>query len=172
MKKLLLIMAFIVSVNAANEKDWYVGIGFISGSGEKSISTGDTSYDTSGNELKFGVIFEGNNRFEFSATSINIDYVGSKSTYKGRELDWIFTPNLNRADGWFLPFVSVGFGRYTTNANDSTGVSVQAAIGAYLMLSPVLEVEFSYEEKAIGWSDVADSTDAMTNYNLGLKYKF
>ena len=173
MKKLLVIMALIASVHAANEKDWYVGVGYISGDGEKSVSSGDTSYDTSGADLKFGVIFKNNNRFEFSASSIDIDVAGSTAaTYKGRELDWIFTPKLNRKDGWFMPFISVGLGRFTTNTDDSTGISAQAAAGAYLMLSPVLEVEFSYKKKAIGWSDAADSTDEMTNYYLGVKYKF
>lgn len=174
MKKLLVVMTVLMlSVNAAPNKDWYVGLGFISGAGEKSVISGSTNYDTSGRDIKFGVIFKSNNRFEFSASSIDINIGGSTAvTYKGRELDWIFTPNLNRKDGWFLPFLSAGFGRFTTSANDSTALSIQAAAGAYLMLSPVLELEFSYKKKAMGWSDVADSTDEMTNYYFGVKYKF
>ena len=180
MKNLLIIMALLVSVSAAPKNDWYVGAGFFGGEGEQTATSGSTTvtaFDTSGADIKFGVIFKSGNRLEFSALTIDLDASGDKTTIKGRDLDWIFTSNLNNEKSIFLPFVSVGVGSYSSNAIDSTGVSVQAALGGYIRLYDVLEFEISYKKKTIAWSDpgnsvLKDITYDMSNYYFGAKYKF
>lgn len=191
MKKLLIVMTvFILSVNAAPNKDWYVGVGFFGGSGEQTqegvSSTNVVDYDSGGADIKFGVIFDTDNRFEFSAITVNAKTAsGSKATFKGRDFDWIFTANLNRQDGWFLPFVSAGFGLYKYDdtaaligsSADISGFSGQIALGAYIGLSEVLEIELSYKNKAIIWEDYDSSSatnlsESMTNFYIGAKYKF
>lgn len=168
-------MLLVLGAHAAPNKDWYVGVGFLSGSGERTIVSSTTDYDTSGADIKFGVIFKTNNRLEFSASSIDLKSTTSTLEVKGRELDWIFTANLNNQESIFLPFISVGFGRFTIENASSTGISAQAALGGYFRLKEDFEIEVSYKEKAISWSDSTgfiDAQERMTNYYVGLKYKF
>jgi len=181
MKKLLIIMALIANVSAAPKNDWYVGLGFFGGDGEQeAIDAGQlttTAFDTSGADIKFGIIFKSGNRFEFSALSMDLKASADKTTIKGRDFDWIFTPNLNNEKSIFLPFISTGFGSYTSDGIDSKGVSVQAAVGGYLRLYDVLEFELSYKKKVIIWSNPGNSTledisYEMTNVYVGAKYKF
>lgn len=181
MKKILLMLALILSAHAAPHNDWYVGLGFFNGDG-KQVATvngqgSTTTFDTSGADIKFGVIFNSGNRFEFSASSMDVEASGNKVTIKGRDFDWIFTPKLNNAKSIFAAFVSAGFGTYSSSGFDSNGFSVQAALGGNIRLYDVLEFEISYREKLIIWSDPSNSplrdiSYTMSNVYFGAKYKF
>jgi len=177
MKKLLIILALVASAHAKPNNDWYVGFGFFSGEGELSASGGTSLFDSSGADIKFGVIFDTGNRFEFSALEVDVDYAGSTEVVKGRDFDWIFTGTLNNEKSIFLAFVSAGFGTYSSNLFDSDGYSAQAALGGYIRLYDVLEFEISYKEKVIAWGDstspaATSISHQMANYYFGAKYKF
>ena len=190
MKKILILSLLILQVNAAPMKDWYVGVGLFGGSGSQSqvttTSTTNVAYNSGGADMKFGIIFSNNNRFEASAIAIGVKTAsGSTGSFRGVDYDWIYTSNLNNKASMFLPFLSVGFGTYTYNdtasliasTQDITGVSMQAALGFYLQLKNNMDVEISSKSKVIVWGDYDNNSgtslsENMRNLYLGLKYKF
>jgi hypothetical protein len=173
MKKIVMILALVATLHAKPADDWYVGIGYIGGDGERTVSSTVTNYDISGADVKVGVIFENNNRFEFSWSSIDTETAsGSVVTVDGRELDWIFTSNLNNKDSLFLPFLLVGVGSFEySDTVNVDGVSAQAGFGVYLNLD--LEVEISYKNKIIKEdSGTTSLSEDMAITYVGVKYKF
>ena len=191
MKKILIISLLILQVNAAPMKDWYIGVGLFGGKGIQSQgdanTTTDVAYSSGGADIKFGVIFSDNNRFEVSAIAIGVksSTSGATGSFRGVDYDWIYTSNLNNKASMFLPFISIGFGTYSYNntagligsTEDLAGLSIQAGLGFYLQLKSNMDVEISSKVKGIGWANYDDNTDTslieqMRNFYVGLKYKF
>ncbi len=190
MKRILIISLLLLQVNANTMKDWYVGVGLFGGKGTQSqvnaSTTTEVAYKSGGADMKFGIIFSDNNRFEVSAIAIGVKSTsGSTGSFRGLDYDWIYTVNLNNKASIFLPFASVGFGTYSYNdttaltgtETDLAGVSIQVAIGFYLQLKNNMDVEISSKSKGIIWADYDDNadtslTESMRNLYVGLKYKF
>ncbi len=178
MKKILLALILIVSVEAKPKYDWYVGIGYVGGDGEQTqdrpSGTTVVPHDVSGADIKLGVIFATNNRFEFSWSSVDAETTNSKATFDGKEADWIFTTNLNNKDSLFLPFFVAGVGsyEYSTTTVGLNGFSMQAGVGVLINLD--LEVEISYKNRLIFWEEYSNinlSENMQITY-VGVKYKF
>lgn len=175
-------------VNAA-DKDFYIGFGFGSGSGEYTYSdtTGTTNpydRDYSLNDIKVGAIYKTNNRIELSYISIDVtgDSLADKSI-SGYDLDFIFTADLNRNDGLFLPFLTLGIGFYDwddliISGEQMNGVAINYGIGAYIAASEDIDIEISYKGKTITWQEIvfgsvtATLDETMTLFYIGARYNF
>ncbi len=169
MKKVLMVLLLIGSLQAKPNADWFLGAGYFDGEVEQTttavtstVATRDISYL----DLNVGAIFANSNRIQFSWIEMDIT---NQIDIKSRELDWIYTANLNNKKNPLLPFFSAGVGTQKQGALD--GYSVQAKIGIYLQLD--LEIEISYKEQIIEWEESAgsDRSDRMNGYYFGLKYK-
>ncbi len=171
-------MALLIGSTAlfgAGMKDWYVGAGLIGGTGSFEYTGSAADYDSIGGiDIKFGVIRDNDNRFEFSRTAITAESGTTETKYKGTDFDYIWTANLN-GDSFFLPFITAGFGSYDveTSTTTASGFAINAGVGFYLLLEYDLEIEVAVKQKNIAWeaSGIDVTTKFKRNY-VGIKYKF
>ena len=189
MKKIIIMLALLLSsLNA----DLYVAAGFGTGSG---TLTGELIPDNGGSvtpitaqdfdatlvDFKVGVIFESNNRLEFSSTTIERDTSGTTVDIEGLDLDYIWT--IGAKDSIVIPFITAGLGlqELITGDDKITGMTLNAGLGVYFVVAKAIEIELSYSKKSIDYSAThvnsgdsfeSDYDDEITLSYLGVKFKF
>jgi len=172
-KKSLIVASLLfatTNVLAVDAKNFYVGMGMVSGSGEFSADFGSADYDSSSLPLKIGYMTKSDNRVEFSLDSSEHEFRGYTGDVSGWNLDWNFTYPEHKLGDVVTPYWTIGFGSYDFE-DEVKGNSINYGIGALYDINKNIEVEASYKFKTISWDeDNADSKE--TAMYLGLNYKF
>jgi hypothetical protein len=212
MKKALMLVGLLVgSISAMandNSSEYYLGMGMASGSGtytesvSKNIdgtyteSVSKNSYDSLSMPIKFGMMLDNDNRFEFSYETEKYKFTGADNKASGLNFDWNFAyPKYKIADA-VTPYWTLGLGLYTYenianqgvvgSKDDLSGTAFNYGIGGLYDINKNIELEASYKFKAITWRErkitfytngietsstttTSDSTGSL--FYLGLNYK-
>jgi opacity protein-like surface antigen len=171
-----------------NSSEYYLGMGMASGSGTLEIGRAKgQSYDSSSMPIKFGMMLDNDNRFEFSYEKEKHKLADVDNKVSGLNFDWNYTyPKYKIADA-VTPYWTLGFGLYTyedsanigDNEDDLKGVAFNYGIGGLYDINKNIELETSYKFKGISWEDYNEkgSDIRMTAasvgslFYLGLNYK-
>jgi opacity protein-like surface antigen len=190
MKKSLILVGLLVgSISAIandNSSKYYLGMGMVSGSGtytesmseysfdsssfEESIN--EYSYDSSSMPIKFGMMLDNDNRFEFSYEKEKHKFtkIGVDKKISGFNFDWNFAyPKYKIADA-VTPYWTLGLGYYTyedsanfgDNEDDLKGTAFNYGIGGLYEINKNIELEASYKFKAISWDSYTKSKTDIT----------
>ena len=188
MKKVIVALFLLLTIeNAVAVKGAYIAFGQGSGSGTEQrrftdnlwggTTKVDVGFDVTLTDFKVGVVFESDNRFELSSTSIDAKFSSWTEKFTGTDFDWIFTAEKGEAD--FLAFMLVGFGTYEFERLSLRGAAFNFGLGVYVPVSDNVEVELAYKMKAIGWDeyDIGGNTslyalESIDYVYVGAKYKF
>lgn len=163
---------------------FYLGVGFLSGSGEfeDSFAVGRTDNDTSGASFKLGYVTERANRLELSFTSIDLEFPTVKREVSGLDIDHLWTFG---ADA-LKPYLGLGIGFYTfrnsaqffTDNRDLRGVAVNLSAGLVFEVTRDFDLEAALRIKAIESEEIqvggvtGSWNQTMTNFLIGANLHF
>jgi hypothetical protein len=194
-KSLILVGLLIGSISAIandNSSKYYLGMGMVSGSGTLEMGRAEgQSYDSSSMPIKFGMMLDNDNRFEFSYEKEKHKFTGTDNKVSGLNFDWNYTyPKYKIADA-VTPYWTLGLGVYTyedtakfiAKNEDLTGAALNIGIGGLYDINKNIELEASYKFKVIVWEkytskyensddiEIISSDSTGSLFYLGLNYK-
>jgi opacity protein-like surface antigen len=193
MKKTLLLVSLLIGSISAISNDhsskYYSGVGIALGSGIVEVNVNkNQSYNSSSMPIKFGMMLQNDNRFEFSYETEKYKFDNRDDKVSGWNLDWNFVyPRYKIADT-IIPYWRLGIGSYIyedtanlgDNKDDLKGVAFNYGMGGLYNINKNIELEASYKFKGISWENFIEkdsdisiklaSTELL--FYLGLNYKF
>lgn len=164
----------------------YFGLGTSIGEGKftsDSISPVNQSYDSASVPIKFGIMFDSNDRIELSYEYVAHNYDDRIDQIIGINFDW----NSVYKFGQISPYWSIGFGQYKCDYSKDeslkgyiSALAFNYGVGILINLDNLLEIEISAKRKNINWQEkvyengntASNSSSISSLYYFGVNYFF